>query len=83
MRLVLDEGRSVGPAARDLDLTEWPLRNWVERARADPGKGKDIVLERVPGADGVMRVVMHQKTVTRVHGDLQITGLRNRCVSAR
>src|SRR5881397_3860308 len=44
VRLVLDEGKSVGPAARDLDLTESSLRNWVERARADRGKGKPGVL---------------------------------------
>ena len=28
VRLVLDEGKSVGAAARDLDLTESSLRNW-------------------------------------------------------
>ena len=44
IRLVLDEGKSVGAAARDLDLTESSLRNWVERARADRGKGKPGVL---------------------------------------
>jgi putative transposase len=32
---VLDEGKSVGRAARDLDLTETALRAWVNRARAD------------------------------------------------
>src|SRR4029450_1309681 len=40
VRLVLEEGKSVGAAARDLDLTESSLRNWVERARADRGTGK-------------------------------------------
>ena len=35
MRLALDEGRSVGRVARDLDLTEAALRAWVQRARAD------------------------------------------------
>ena len=40
VRLVLDEGKSVGAAARDLDLTESSLRNWVEQARADSCKGK-------------------------------------------
>jgi transposase len=44
VRLVLDEGKSVGAAARDLDLTESSLRNWVERARADRGLGKPGVL---------------------------------------
>lgn len=40
VRLVLDEGKSAGAVARDLDLTESALRNWVERARADRTKGK-------------------------------------------
>jgi transposase len=40
VRLVLEEGKSVGAAARDLDLTESSLRNWVEHARADQTKGK-------------------------------------------
>ena len=34
----------MGAAARDLDLTESSLRNWVEQARADEGKGKPGVL---------------------------------------
>jgi transposase len=40
----LGEGKSVGAAARDLDLSESALRNWVERARADRGTGKPGVL---------------------------------------
>ena len=44
VRLVLDEGKTVGAAARDLDLTESWLRNWVEWSRADRGKGKPGVL---------------------------------------
>ena len=40
VRLVLDEGKSAGAVARDLDLTESALRTWVERARADRTKGK-------------------------------------------
>ena len=40
VRLVLDEGQSVGSVARDLDLTETALREWVKRARADRTKGK-------------------------------------------
>ena len=40
VRLVLEERKSVCAAARDLDLTESSLRNWVEQARADHGKGK-------------------------------------------
>jgi len=42
--LVLDEGKPIPQVARDLDLTESSLRGWVERARADRGKGKPGVL---------------------------------------
>jgi transposase len=31
VRLVLDEGKTVGGVARDLDLTETALREWVKR----------------------------------------------------
>jgi transposase len=44
VRLVLEEGKTIPQVARDLDLTESSLRNWVERARADRGKGKPGVL---------------------------------------
>jgi transposase len=40
VRLVLAEGKTVAAAARDLDLTESSLRNWVNQARADRGRGK-------------------------------------------
>jgi transposase len=40
VRLVLDDGKSVGGVARDLDLTETALREWVRRARADRTHGK-------------------------------------------
>ena len=40
VRLVLDEGKTVAAAARDLGLTESSLRNWVDQARADRTHGK-------------------------------------------
>jgi transposase len=40
VRLVLDEGRTVGAVARELDLTETAFRKWVEQARADRTDGK-------------------------------------------
>ena len=40
VRLVLDEGRTVGRVARELDLTESALRNWVDGARADRTNGR-------------------------------------------
>ena len=47
VRLVLDEGKSVGAVARDLDLTASGLRVWVMRARADRTKGKSGALTSV------------------------------------
>ena len=40
VRLVLHDGKSIGAVARDLDLTESALRQWVERARADRTGGR-------------------------------------------
>jgi transposase len=40
VRLVLDEGKTVGAVARDLDLTETALREWVKRVQADRTHGR-------------------------------------------
>ena len=40
VRLVLDEGKTIGTVARDLDLTPSSLANWVKHARADRTQGK-------------------------------------------
>jgi len=40
VRLVLDEGKTVSAAARDLDLTETALREWVKRVQADRTNGR-------------------------------------------
>ncbi len=40
VRMVLEEGRTVGAVARDLGLTGSALRQWVERRRAELTKGK-------------------------------------------
>jgi transposase len=44
VRLVLEEGKTVPQVARDLDVSASVVRIWVERARADRGKGKPGVL---------------------------------------
>jgi transposase len=38
--LVVQEGKSIGEVARDLDLTESALRSWVAQARVDAGAGR-------------------------------------------
>ena len=40
VRLVLDEGKTVGAVARELDLTASSLANWVQHARVDRTHGK-------------------------------------------
>src|SRR5450759_2076056 len=40
VRLVLDEGKSIGAVARELDLTPSSLATWVRQARADRSQSK-------------------------------------------
>jgi transposase len=40
VRLVLDEGKTIGAVARELDLTASSLATWVRHARADRTQGK-------------------------------------------
>ena len=40
VRLVLDDGKTMGQVSRDLDLTESAVRHWVDRTRADRGTGR-------------------------------------------
>jgi transposase len=39
VRKVLSSGKTAGQAARELDLTETAVRQWVKQAQADRGKG--------------------------------------------
>ena len=45
VRLVLDEGKTVGAVARELDLTASALGGWVRQARADRTKGKSGLMQ--------------------------------------
>jgi transposase InsO family protein len=59
VRLVLDDGKTVGAVARDLDLTEtalgtWVLRTWVARARADRTQGKTGLTTVERGESGTL-----------------------------
>lgn len=40
VRLVRDSGKSVGAVARELDLSETALREWVRQAEVDAGRGR-------------------------------------------
>jgi transposase len=39
VRLVRESGKSIGVVARELDLTETALREWVRQAEVDAGRG--------------------------------------------
>jgi transposase len=45
VRLVLDEGKTVGAVARELDLTPSALGFWVRQAQAERTKGKSGLLK--------------------------------------
>ena len=45
VRLVLDEGKTVGAVARERDLTPSALGGWVRQARADRTKGKSGLMK--------------------------------------
>jgi transposase len=45
VRLVLDEGKTVGAVARELDLTVSALGIWVKHARAERTKGKSGLMK--------------------------------------
>ena len=45
VRLVLDEGKTVGAVARELDLTASALSVWVQQARAEQTKGKSGLMK--------------------------------------
>jgi transposase-like protein len=40
VRLVTEGGRSIGEVAKNLDLTESAVRQWVRQAEVDAGRGK-------------------------------------------
>jgi transposase len=45
VRLVLDEGKTVGAVARELDLTGSSLATWVKHARAERTQGKSGLMK--------------------------------------
>jgi transposase len=45
VRLVIDDGKSVGAVARDLDLTASALAGWVHQARAEQTTGKSGLMK--------------------------------------
>jgi len=69
VRLVLEEGKTVGAAARDLDLTETALREWVRRAQADRTKGRTglttIEREELTRLRRELRIVTEERDILK------------------
>ena len=59
--LVLDEGKSIGRVARDLDLTASALRLWVEQTRADQTQGRTGLTTR----SGIPYILNRRSSGTR------------------
>jgi transposase len=45
VRLVLEQGKTIGAVARELDLTASALRQWVKHAQAERTKGKSGLMK--------------------------------------
>jgi transposase len=45
VRLVLDDGKTIGAVARELDLTASALAHWVQHARAERTQGKSGLMK--------------------------------------
>jgi transposase len=45
VRLVLEEGKTIGAVARELDLTASALSQWVKHAQAERTKGKSGLMK--------------------------------------
>ena len=44
VRLIRESGKSIGAVARELDLTETAVRDWVRQAEVDAGRGRSGAL---------------------------------------
>lgn len=51
VRLVREGGRTIAAVARDLDLTETALRDWVRQAAVDSGQGSSGALTTAERAE--------------------------------
>ena len=72
VRLVLEEGKTVGAVARELDLTPSALGGWVRQARAERTKGKSGLLkeEREELARLMIPPIIHRvASVPRGHAE--------------
>ena len=69
VRLVLDEGKTIGAVARELDLTPSSLGNWVRHAQADRTKGRTGLTtaerEEIARLRKELRVVQEEREILK------------------
>ncbi len=69
IRLVLDEGKTVGAVARELDLTPSALADWVRRAQADRTKGRTgltgVEREELTRLRREVRILEEERTILK------------------
>jgi transposase len=69
VRLVLDEGKTVGAAARDLDLTETALREWVKtgprRSHPRPHRSDDHGAGGIDAAAQENRILQEEREILK------------------
>ena len=69
IRLVLEEGKTVGAVARELDLTPSALADWVRRAQADRTKGRTgltgVEREELTRLRREVRILEEERTILK------------------
>lgn len=69
VRLVLEEDKTVGAVARELDLTPSSLAKWVEQARADRSHGKTglttVEREELTRLRKELRIVQEEREILK------------------
>ena len=65
----MEEGKTVGAVARELDLTPSSLAKWVEQARADRTKGKTglttVEREELTRLRKELRIVQEEREILK------------------
>jgi transposase len=65
VRLVLDEGKTMGAVARELDLTPSALSGWVRQVQADQTKGRSGLTTEERGELATLRTANRELRMER------------------
>ena len=80
VKLVREGGKSLPQVAKDLDLTESALRNWVREAEGGKGKGKSPAGElTTQERDELVRLRKENRQLQMERDFLGVGGTTRRC----